>query len=209
MPLFRPSRCQICTTPLRRSTYVWKTDGQTVYVCPKCNTRLENMKSRAAFDPTKTFVFPPIIKSSGSLGCGPVGAMIVGFIVIVAVMGSLTRNAPSTPPPDTVLVPASVPSPTNEVPPPSEPEAPAPVASTPTRPPEVGAGVALKDSFHFPLTIVVAKHIDVVTSSGGFGLDPGDELLIVSRQDDGSYVVSRSDQQYTVNAKLLDDEPTK
>ncbi len=54
MGLFTPARCQLCTTPLRRRYYTWTTPQGTASVCPKCNTRLENMKSRAVFDPLET-----------------------------------------------------------------------------------------------------------------------------------------------------------
>jgi hypothetical protein len=41
--------------------------------------------------------------------------------------------------------------------------------------------------------------------NGGFGLDPGEELVVLGRQPDGAYLVSHDGQQFTVAAKLIDD----
>lgn len=110
MPFFKPSRCQICTTPLRRSTFVWTTNGRTVYICPKCNTRLETMKSREAFNPSKPFVFPPIIeKKSFQSSCGTlIGGTVLVVVVISAISALINAPTPSAPATPTLATVAPV-----------------------------------------------------------------------------------------------------
>ena len=201
MGLFSPRRCQICSSPLRRAYYTWQTSQGTVRVCPKCNTRLENLKSRAAFDPSKPFVFPPIQKASGTSGCGCLG---LGAIIAVCAVGVLTNaNKPADNPAPPANPAPSIPS---SSPPSTAAKTPAPVAPAP--PPPVieqprTPGLALKDVTIFPATIIVTQRIDIKTQSGGFGLDPGDELLVIRKQD-GQYIVSHENQEYPVAPNLLD-----
>ncbi len=218
MGLFAPRRCQICTTPFRRGYYTWQTSQHgTVYVCPKCNTRLENMKSREAFDPSKPFVFPPIVKSSGaSPGCG---CLLIGIVAIglIAALGSHNQSVlpPALPPPppstsSTTAPPEQI---TPSLPKPEARETPAAVTPAPSSEPanvtqQAGPSVALKDVSTFPVTVRVTQRIEVKTDSGGFGIDPGDEVLVLRKQG-GTYIISHENQEFSIDTSILDNMQTK
>jgi hypothetical protein len=50
----RPRRCSLCDNPLRRTSYKWKIDGKTQYLCTHCNQRMERQQSAEAFDDFKS-----------------------------------------------------------------------------------------------------------------------------------------------------------
>jgi hypothetical protein len=50
----RPSRCSMCDNVLRRTSYKWKIDGKTRYLCPHCNQRMERQQSAEGFDAFKS-----------------------------------------------------------------------------------------------------------------------------------------------------------
>lgn len=45
-----PSSCELCGTELRKTKYVWTIKDKKKTVCPNCNRRLENRKSKEAID---------------------------------------------------------------------------------------------------------------------------------------------------------------
>ena len=201
MGLFFTSRCQLCSSPLRRTDYTWSTPQGTVKVCPKCNTRLENQKSRAVFDPSKPFVFPPIQKTSQLSGCGCLG--LGGFIAIVVIGVLGTHNQPAlVPNPPEVITPSNTSqvTPPLSAPPSTPAPAPAQIPNLPSQPPSVAE---LNDATHFPATIVLKQRLDVKTDSGGFGLDAGEEVVILRKQD-GAYIIQHQNKEYPVNADILD-----
>jgi hypothetical protein len=199
MGLFTPARCQLCTTPLRRRYYTWTTPQGTASVCPKCNTRLENMKSRAVFDPSKPFVFPPIRKSSPQVsGCGCLGIGCFVAFIVIGVSGNLSHQ-PTAPPAPFISKPQHTIIPSEPAPAPTSAPAPEPAATSPSAPPTVD----LSSNSHFPATIVLKQRLDVRTDSGGFGLSPGDSVVIL-RRDGDDYVIERQGKDYRVNADQLD-----
>ena len=176
------------------------------------------MKSREAFNPSKPFVFPPIIESRGiQSGCGTlIGGTVLAVIaisVVSALVNTPTPNVPTRATPPTIAPVAATPVPASHqdtntvVTTPLTPSA-APTPTTPV-PSDAGPALPLKDNSHFPTTVVIATHLDVPTSSGGFGLDPGDEVTVDSRQPDGSYVINHGGQQFAVASKLIDDAKIK
>ena len=60
----------------------------------------------------------------------------------------------------------------------------------------------------FPVTIILTQRIDIKSQSGGFGLDPGDEVVVIRNQD-GQYIVSHENQAYPVTPDLLDSMSVK
>jgi hypothetical protein len=171
------------------------------------------MKSREAFNPSKPFVFPPIIKRNVfQSGCGTliVGTVlaVVAISAISALINTPTPTASTTPTPPTVAPVITTPVPASHRNTDTGVTTPTPTPTTPL-PPDSGPVVALKDDSTFPSTVVISTHADIVTSTGGFGLDPGDEVTVDSRQTDGAYVISHGGQQFTVAAKLIDDAKVK
>jgi len=210
--LFFTKRCQLCTTPLRQSAYVWQTPQGNVKVCPKCNSRLENQKSRAVFDSSKPFVFPPIVRSSSS-GCGGFISVIFIAFIGIAVISALSNTktgatlAPPTKEPNGSIQPKEV-----------KPETPSSTASvntneaissehTKTEMPS-GSGVLLKNTSNFPVAIIVTRKINILNETGGFGLAVGDELLILRKQGT-KYIVSHQNKEYAVNPNLIEDMEIK
>jgi hypothetical protein len=43
-----PAQCQLCSTSIRRTRYVWQLEGKKTHVCPNCNRRLELERSKTA-----------------------------------------------------------------------------------------------------------------------------------------------------------------
>lgn len=47
-----PSKCDVCGLRIKRTLHTWTINGQKLRMCPKCNSRMENKKSREAFRAT-------------------------------------------------------------------------------------------------------------------------------------------------------------
>lgn len=44
-----PKYCNVCGTEIKRVSYVWNVEGKRQRMCPNCNRRMENRKSKNAF----------------------------------------------------------------------------------------------------------------------------------------------------------------
>jgi len=44
----KPSKCEVCGTPLRKRSYVWKLEGKKKHICGNCNRSLERKVSSEA-----------------------------------------------------------------------------------------------------------------------------------------------------------------
>ncbi|RPJ49791.1 MAG: hypothetical protein EHJ95_08250 [Methanobacteriota archaeon] len=44
-----PGTCSVCHAPIKKKYYVWKTNGEKLRLCPKCNRQMERNVSRDAF----------------------------------------------------------------------------------------------------------------------------------------------------------------
>jgi hypothetical protein len=199
MGLFSTSRCQLCSSPLRRTYYTWTTSQGRVKVCPKCNSRLESQKSREVFDPSKPFVFPPIQKASQLSGCGCLA--VGGFVALVIIGVSGTRNQIVSAPTAPEAAPSSHAASVNAPPPPPAPSpSPAQVSQVSPQPQPT---VELNDITHFPATIILKQRLDVKTDSGGFGLNAGEEVVVLRKQN-GTYIIQHQDKEYSISADILD-----
>jgi len=47
--IVNPGRCSVCRVPIKRKYYIWKTNGEKLRLCPKCNSQMERKVSRDAF----------------------------------------------------------------------------------------------------------------------------------------------------------------
>lgn len=73
------ARCQICGTPFRSKRFKWKIRGQTAWVCPNCNSKLDRRVSSAAFGAEVDF--PPVLKN----GCGCGSMLVIGLVALVGI----------------------------------------------------------------------------------------------------------------------------
>ena len=204
MGLFFTSRCQICTTPIKRSYHVWTTSNGRVKVCPKCNSRLENQKSRAAFDPSKPFVFPQF-QQARLPGCSKLFLGIFTFFFVVSLITVLINpnSVKTEPQPGSPQTPQS--SSLAEQPQKENPPQPAALDTKPAPPPPllIGTGPQLKNVTNFPVTLIVTNKIDVLTKTGGFGLEPGDELQVLQK-DGAIYTVTHKGHEFELNSQVIE-----
>lgn len=84
-----PAHCSLCGNLLKRSRYVWKTDGKTLHLCPPCNQQAERQKSRAAWNDTDSRRGrKPAGSSRGSgSGSGPPWLKVLGVGCGVVTLG--------------------------------------------------------------------------------------------------------------------------
>src|SRR4051794_8654904 len=99
-PALTPTRCTVCSNPLRRKFYTWRIDGKKHRLCPTCNASMERQQSKAAMrrlqgkapeaDLTAPFVGPATRKKSGGLN---------GLVLLLLVVGAgiyfMQRAGPS------------------------------------------------------------------------------------------------------------------
>ena len=137
--------------------------------------------------------------------------MLTIFVVVIVLGGisSLVNKKiePASAPSTVVTQPEE----TKAMPPPPPPSEDAANANQLAQPKSVildGAGPVLKDVRDFPVTIIINQRIDVLNGTSGFGLDPGDELLVLRFQD-SNYIVSHQDKEYIVEKKLIEDMKVK
>jgi len=45
-----PKSCQVCGSELKKTSYTWEIDGEKKVVCPSCNRRIQNKKSKDSVD---------------------------------------------------------------------------------------------------------------------------------------------------------------
>lgn len=45
----KPSRCDICGTPFKRSYHTWTIDGKKQHLCPNCNSKMNRRQSNIHF----------------------------------------------------------------------------------------------------------------------------------------------------------------
>lgn len=51
--LGRSKKCELCGSLIKRTYYTWTIQGKKMRLCPRCNGRLENKKSKQAVDRLK------------------------------------------------------------------------------------------------------------------------------------------------------------
>ena len=45
----KPSKCDVCGLPIKRTSHMWTIQGEKKRLCPKCNSQMERKVSKAAF----------------------------------------------------------------------------------------------------------------------------------------------------------------
>lgn len=48
--LTKPTHCGVCDATIKKTSYTWEVDGEETIVCPNCNRRLEQKKSKEAVE---------------------------------------------------------------------------------------------------------------------------------------------------------------